>query len=139
MSCHRVEVASLVLKAALKHKLPTEIVEWPGGQAPVNDLELPVPPDVFKKLVGGRESIPLSTPFSLSAMASLPWGSLVTLRESDQGTQYPGYVVSGPAKYKKGEWYLPVLGRFPTETPIAEVRQAIAKWRVQGGFEPRTA
>jgi hypothetical protein len=139
LCCHRVEVASLVLKAARKHKAPTEIVEWPGGAAARHHLELSVPPDIFKKLLNGRTSIPLTKPFSLGAMGSLPWGSLVTLRERDQGTQYPGYVVSGPAKYKKGGWYLPVLGRFPTDTPAAEVRQAVAKWRLQMGFEPRKA
>ena len=91
--CHRVVVAGLVLKSAKSCNVPVNIVEWPGGEPDIAEVELHLPTDDFAKVRRGAASIRLKRPVALAEMAGLPWLSLVTVQTRDAspafGHAYP--------------------------------------------------
>lgn len=130
--CHRVEVADLLLVAARKHGLNVAIAEWPGGE-PV-ELELRVTGTAFQKVLRGGKSIPLGLEPDLARYGAIPWRSIVTVTDGDR--RLP--VATGPAKYSKAGWFLPV----PWDTanpnaPVSEVRHTMERFKDCPGYGTR--
>lgn len=75
--CHRVEVASLLLRAAAKRKVALTICEWPGG-LPVSRT-LAISGRNVERLHRGSKSISLGIRQPPAEVLRLPWGSIVRL------------------------------------------------------------
>jgi hypothetical protein len=119
LMCHRVVVAGLLLEAGRRRKLRMQVVEWPGGEPRFNCPEIQVPSKVFQGLLTDRMSIPLSRGLSLAEMVGLPWGSVVTVRPDISSTGDYAKFITGPARFKNGEWYLPVVDETDREASKA--------------------
>jgi hypothetical protein len=100
--CHRATVARLLLKAANRRRIRLSVVEWPGGEP--KTISLRASQRAIRELVPAGVRIPLDgiSNKDMPKLASLPWGSRVTLC-SDKGSIA---VISGPAKLGT-YWYLP--------------------------------
>lgn len=132
--CHRVVVARLVLEAAASQRLPVEIVEWPGGEPESKGIEIELPRAVFAKVGRGGASIPLEEPAPLAEIAGLPWLSLVSVYERENEEQPPFLVLSGPARYVKGKWQLPIHEDIREDMPFAEIPKYVKETRQRLGF-----
>lgn len=130
-ACHRDTVADLVLESAENRKERIEIIEWPGGQP--QQIDVTVPPAVFKALGKGRVSIPLEESPDLATFAGLPWGSVVTVRSGNQAMR----AISGPATCQPSGWALPVFFTFDADTDVAEIEEQSAELRRSWGLETR--
>jgi hypothetical protein len=129
--CHRHAVAGLVLKEAKKRAVPVEVVEWPGGDP--QGITLQVSPAIFSAVKRGRFTIPLSSvERGLARFAALPGGSVVQLVAEDDS----GYIVTGPARFTRGEW---VLNAWDFFSQIEKARQAGETWRQRLGLTARTS
>ncbi len=130
--CHRWVVAGLLLKAARRRKVPLQIVEWPGGEPQVVDLA--VTDVAAQKLLRGGRSIPLASKTTLAEFAGLPWGTVIQINSPN----YSFPVMTGPARYSGGKWYLPVPEAtadlaISTERLVHYAR----KWRKAMGLDAR--
>jgi hypothetical protein len=123
--CHRSHIARLVLDAATRRHVAIDVVEWPGG-APVFDVALTLPRSEFDKVRRGAKSIALPKTVRLERVAALPWYSSVLVKPDDQDAVPAWRVLSGPARYRKGSWYLPVYGVIEAE-PAAAARAEIER------------
>jgi hypothetical protein len=127
ISCHRSEVAELVLQAAQRHGESVEIVEWPGGEPKRIDLE--VPPGVYASVRKGRKTVPLGGTTNLAQIGGLSWGSIATVHS---GQKQPHRIV-GPAIWQTDKWSLPV---FPTNAGgLPEYEKEAARLRLSLGLE----
>ncbi len=134
-ACHRTTVARLVHEEAQRRGTSTAITEWPGGKPTLNGLDVTVATHVFKKLNSGRKSIPLGAlePARLAHMASVPWGSIVSVH-CDQDAQEPLRIVTAAARYRaKDGWFLPVLQTLSASS-IDSVPLVAAEWRRAKGI-----
>jgi hypothetical protein len=132
--CHRVTVSRLVLEAARRRKIPAQVVEWPGGDAQLDGLEALLSPQAFDKVFQGAKSIPLEQPVSLAEMAGMPWFSLVTLRRQGGDSDSFFRLLTGPARYKNGGWYLPIYEDIDPESSPEDIRQRVEELREEFGF-----
>lgn len=131
LACHRLTVADLLLAAARRRGTPIQVVEWPGGEPHVVDVK--VTPVEFAKLLRGRKSIMLGQDASGSGHAGVPWGSIAHVC----GGRDELRVLTGPAKYATGGWYLPVLSRTVGRDTAAVFAEEAGQLRQQLGLEPR--
>jgi hypothetical protein len=124
--CHRAKVARLLLNAADRRQIRLSVAEWPGGEP--KTISLSVSPRVIKSLVPNSVRIPLDgiSAKDLPKLASLPWGSRVTLR-SDKGSMA---VISGPAKLGT-RWYLPVIARSQATDMARKLKKTAERIRKQ--------
>lgn len=99
-NCHRRIVADLLLAAAKKDKTRLEVVEWPGHPPVHVELTLDEVPRTF------GANLRIGDEFPPEGIATLPMGSEVELYDGEDLVAVFG---SGPAKFKSGEWQLPVL------------------------------
>ena len=132
ISCHRHAVARLLLKAAARRGENIEVVEWPGGVP--QHVELETTPTILRAVGKGRMTIPVGDQLPLAVVAGLPWGSTATL--SADGERLHRLV--GPAKWKDGEWCLPVAWWYWTDpaASLAEYERHAGKSRRLFGMEP---
>jgi len=135
--CHRTVVARLLLEAAIKRTLATEVVEWPGSEPVANAIEMAVDEVVYKKLCSVANSLLLKEPVPLAEMAAIPWLSLVAAYNADNEEEGAALFLSGPARYKKAGWYLPVYEFIPLEMTDAEIPAYVRSLRERDGFAPR--
>jgi len=90
----------------------------------------------LKKLRGNRKSLPLSdkqiSRYGLGYLASLPWGSIATVRNGGESLA----LMVGPIKFKdnQGGWHLPVLERADSAD---ELQRDVRKFRDEAGLNPR--
>ncbi len=56
---------------------------------------------------------------NLAKLAALPWYSLLLVRPEDDDVVPTWRLVTGPARYRKTGWYLPVHGALDGQTPAA--------------------
>ena len=134
--CHRSEVARLVLEAAKKRKLALEVVEWPGGEPQAEPIQLELPLAEFERVWKGASSVLIGDAMPLAESGAIPWHSLLQVRPQGMEVYPPWRLITGPAKYKKAGWYLPVFGGYndePADVANAEQR----KLRQEYGYEPR--
>lgn len=134
-NCHRYAVSKLLLEAAQARSQPVDIVEWPGGEPSAEAIDLLLPGQLFDKVRRGAASVPLSEPVDLAAMAAVPWYSLLLVRPEDDDAQPTWRLVTGPARYKKSGWSLPVYGAFDDMSPDA-MRAEVMRAREDQGYQP---
>lgn len=134
--CHRVTVARLVLTAAKRRRILTQVVEWPGGEPLLEGFRLQLSPYALDKALRSGKTIPLEEPVRLAAMAGVPWCSVVDLRYQGGDDEEPFLRITGPARYKKGGWYLPIYEDIlDNELSLKEIRRKITNLRRNSGFE----
>lgn len=130
-NCHRVTVADLVLAAARRRGVALEIVEWPGGEPGLVQVDLS--PALFRRLRAGAKSIPLPSP---SGWAGIAWGSPVRARSELGGLDG----LTGPARYERGlGWYMPLLERIDGASGPDAARRESQRFRQDHGLMPRKA
>jgi len=137
LTCHRREVADLLLAHAKKVGLAVSVVEWPGGK-PV-ETQLEVDRQLFSAVMRGRKSIPFSIG-RLNDFAGLPWGSVVAVE--CEGGATTGYVMVGPARFAAsrsgaGFWYLPVIEPPEPGATAESLLEHAAQWRKTHGLDER--
>jgi hypothetical protein len=137
--CHRTTVARLALEAAARRRLHTQVVEWPGGEPRQENLHVQLSEDAFEKVRRGATSIPLEEPVSLAQMAAVPWYSVVAVSQKAQGKTPPFLLFTGPARYRKGGWYLPIYENIDPELSADDIRTHAQELRKRGGYEMRQA
>lgn len=136
-NCHRATVAGLVLAAAERRKLPIQIVEWPGGEPEEDGFTVDVPGPDYAKLSRGASTIPLGDPESLADVAAIQWYSeLFVVNADDEDAPY-FHLLTGPAKYKRNGWCLPILGDAGPDTTPEQVRQGVQEARNERGLNAR--
>ncbi len=134
IACHRCTVAGLVLKAARRRRVATEVVEWPGG-APKR-IELDVSAAHFAAVRKGRMTVPLGTSVDLATVAGLPWCSVATLHAGGETIRR----LVGPVVRIGGGWALPVLFFFfDPDATLNEYETEAVKLRKSWGLEPVTS
>jgi hypothetical protein len=132
--CHRVEVASLLLKEARKVGLQLELSEWPGElpasiRVKANDLQR-------RALHTEARYIPIGSVGSkLPFMSVLGWGSAIQFEMPEDSWT----VVTGPASVGKDRWRLEVVydGRFTGKAAAISARKR-AKSFLKIGYGPRS-
>lgn len=139
LTCHRCEIADLLLAHMSEIGRSVLVVEWPGGE-PV-EVQLEVDRKLFSAVMRGRKSIPFMSD-RLDDFAGLPWGSLVAV-ECEGGTT-TSYVAVGPARFAAssqgdGFWYLPVIESAEAGTSKETLLQHAVNWRRAHGLDQRQA
>jgi hypothetical protein len=102
ISCHRFDIADLVIGEAEKRGIAVTIQEWPGGEPTEVSLLLDEPER--KRVLAGAPSARIDGLLDLGFAASIAWGTKLTLRGSD-----PEPMLTGPVKRSGGRWVLPVI------------------------------
>lgn len=128
--CHRRTVARLVEKEGEKRKLRVTNLEWPGGDPEFH--ELPVSRELFAKAAQIRATVPL--PRGATELRALPWYSAVTFRSKEDKSCDPITIFTGPARFKKARWCLPVFEDVPDCSRL-EVMALARRWRKKYGYE----
>jgi hypothetical protein len=108
-SCHRVEVASLLLKEARKRGLQLEMAEWPG-ESPIS-IRVKASESQKRALANSARYIPVgSVDAKIPTLGALGWGSNVRFESADARWD----VVAGPAPVGNKQWRIQVFhnGRF---------------------------
>lgn len=132
IACHRTTVASLLLQAARRRASNLEVVEWPGGAPRHISLDLGENP--FRSLVAGGKTIPVDRSLDLADAASIPWGSIASLRRDGNIL----HRLIGPAIWKRSCWQLPIVWQAHDEEASQE--QSLSKavtLRQSTGWNPR--
>jgi hypothetical protein len=128
-SCHRVDVATLVLGAASRRDASISLVEWPG--TPPEPLSLAVNAEQLKKVAAGHlKSIVLPDHPVPARFGAIGWGSVLTLSAGDRSLS----CLVGPARFEVGKWVLPILH----EVGAAVTRQDSEVFRQRHGLGPRS-
>lgn len=121
----------LLLKAAERAGVPTEVVEWPGGER--SRIELDVSAELFAAVRKGRMTVPLGKSVDLAQVAGLPWCSVATLHAGGDTMRR----VVGPAVRYASGWALPVLFYFfDPDATLDEYEREAVKLRKSWGLEP---
>ena len=135
-NCHRREVSRLVLGAAKQRTLTLEVVEWPGGEPPAEPIELELPKAEFERAWKGAASVRIGKAMPLAEAGAIPWHSLLHVRPRGMKQFPPWRLITGPVRYKKTGWYLPVFGAYDDEpTNVANAEQL--ERRKEYGYEPQ--
>lgn len=131
--CHRVEVASLLLKAASKRNVSLSIGEWPGGQPQARSIQ--VSDLQAAKLNGGARNIVLGKRQPPVELMGLPWGSIVDLRSPSS----VGRVIADPAVYRGGKWLLPVPFGVDSSGTVRTLKKKTLRERHLSGLDSRSS
>ena len=121
IDCHRAFVAELLICEARRTKVPLEVVEWPGGDPEHFQAEIDEP--LFRAIAKGRNFLPHDS-LKPAVPTVLPYCSIIELYTSagDQSL----LVLTGPARFYKKTWVLPVLALWSTEDPGVSVERVLA-------------
>ena len=133
--CHRTMVADLVLRAARRRRRAAQIVEWPGDEPSRREIAVAVSAKDFAAVQRRRAAVPVGTPPRLSQIAGLPWGSVVRLMKTAGDSQEVVSVLSGPARYSRGQWQLPNFGVLDAGAAASAVERASRRLRKDRGLE----
>ena len=121
IDCHRASVAELLICEARRTKVPLEVVEWPGGDPKHLQAEIDEP--LFRAIAKGRNFVPHDS-LKPAVPTVLPYCSIIELYTSagDQSL----LVLTGPARFYKKTWVLPVLALWSTEDRGVSVERVLA-------------
>jgi hypothetical protein len=132
LSCHRFQVGTLLLKEAKRRGISLEVVEWPGGIRGM--IKEKTSTSIIKKIQNGQANYPLAKNIDLSKYGALSWGTLVTLSASTETYTF----ISGPVRYIKNNWSLPVVLSPVSEQNISNLRH-VATHYLEEDYGPRKA
>lgn len=133
-SCHRVEVATLLLKEARKRGLLLELSEWPG-ESPVS-IRVKANDSQRKALANDARYVPIGgVDGKLPSMAVLGWGSKVRFESQDESWT----VVTGPATIGRNQWRLEIVqdGMFTGRRAMTSARKR-GESLLRAGYGPRS-
>ncbi len=109
-SCHRVEVGTLLLKAAARRHIALTISEWPGS-APAS-VQIEGGPLQIKALKTAARYVPIAAAGrDPPPTAAIGWGSTITFSCDTQRWT----IVTGPAMVRSGYWRHEVIEVSPEE------------------------
>lgn len=132
--CHRHIVGNLILKEAKRRGKKVRVVEWPGGEPILQTVK--VSEDDYKKIEKGRKSIVI-TENRAKELAGLPWCTIAEIHAKGKESLY---AVTGPPKYEKEGWYLPLpWNKKSTGLTLDKVRHLARTALRKNGFEPHEA
>lgn len=129
--CHRVEVASLLLKTAAKRNVSLNVSEWPGGQPQLHTLQ--VSDLQADKLKRGARSIVLGKRQPPTDLIALPWGSLVHLKSPSSSVR----AIADPAVFRGGKWLLPIPFGIDDQPGASALRKKSLAERRRSGLDSR--
>jgi hypothetical protein len=101
--CHRVEVASLLLKVARQRNVNLSIAEWPGGDPKRVTYE--ITDQQAEEILHGHRSPSLGRRLPTVDLLALPWSSLVRFHSPHQSF----FALADAARFEGGQWKLPLL------------------------------
>jgi hypothetical protein len=131
-SCHRVTVASLLLKEARRRGIGLELAEWPGEKP--SFLSLNATEAQREALERDATYIPIGpADQGLSPLLKLGWASCVTLKHRGGDD----VIVTGPAYVKAGVWKLEVLELVPSGSSAIKRARSAAERFLRSGYGPR--
>ncbi|MBS0416314.1 MAG: hypothetical protein JSR66_01285 [Proteobacteria bacterium] len=131
--CHRVTVATLLLKAARRRGRRLQITEWPGGDVGSTDLKVGAP--ALAAVLRGAAYVPLAPVGGrVPPAVTLPWGSRVRLRAGAEAA----VIVTGPAYVRKGYWALEVVEVFQGKAAESTAEER-ARQLLRVGYRPRSS
>jgi hypothetical protein len=131
-SCHRVEVASLLLNTAVKRKVSLTMVEWPGGQPTLRTVR--IADRAAQAIRRGTRHAPLGTRQPAPDLLGLPWGSIVQLKAPDFSCR----AIADPPVYRGGQWLLPIpFGVADQRSDIRSLKKETRWERRLSGLEVR--
>jgi hypothetical protein len=120
ISCHRDDVAKLVLAEARRRGIALVVEEWPGGQPA--DILLTLDEVEFRRVASGAKSIRIGNQLPLGAAASVAWGSPLKLND---GNHEP--LLTGRVEWSSRGWALRVF----------HTAESTEVFRKEYGFLPR--
>lgn len=106
--CHRMSVASLLLKEARKRNLDIEVVEWPGG-TPKQQLKSDTSDSIIKALRRSKKSFPLGHSPPSVQWLGFAHGSILKCRSKNDRKNDSLLITVDPALRTRSGWYLPVV------------------------------
>jgi hypothetical protein len=132
--CHRVEVASLLLKAAAKRNVSLTIAEWPGGKPKSQTVEIT---DLdAQKAQGGARNVALGTRQPPADLLGLPWGSIVHLKSPNCSFK----AIADPPVHRGRRWLLPIpFGIADQRLDGSALRKKTIRERRLSGLDARTS
>lgn len=139
-SCHRSEVARLLLGEASRLGLALEVVEWPGEPPSIVEGEVPVSHAVVRRLREAGKALPTLT--LAKERPALPWlclgwGSVLMVRTLD-GSLTP--LIVGPARCGAAGWFVNLLARpLPPGTSLAAAAAIGQQLAAAQGFGLRSS
>ena len=128
--CHRRTVAGLVEKEGEKRKLTVTNLEWPGGDPEFHELS--VSRELFTKAAQIRATVPL--PKGATQLRALPWYSAVKFHSKEDNSREPILIFTGPARFTKEGWCLPVFEEV-NGCSRREVMAQARRYRKRYGYE----
>lgn len=130
IGCHRRTVANLLSKEGKKRGIAVTNIEWPGNDP--ENIELELPREMFAKAAQDRVYVPL--PRSAAEVRALPWYSVVSFRLKEDKSRPPIVIFTGPARFVKGAWCLPVLENVEEGTAKRECLEIARQLREDKGY-----
>jgi hypothetical protein len=130
IGCHRRTVARLVREAGEDRGIHVCHVEWPGGEPVYIDIE--VSREIYAKAEQDRARVPL--PRDSASLRTLPWYSVVSLRSKADKQRPPIQFFTGPARFLKGTWCLPVWENGWDSMGKSAALEQAKKWRARHGY-----
>jgi hypothetical protein len=129
--CHRVEVGSLLLKAARRRNIDLTVAEWPGGTP--RSIRHALTASEADRVLRGASSVRLGRGFPATQLLSLPWNSSIHFCSP----KHSFWALADPACYKADQWCLPLpFGVEENRTPTALRKQGLRDRR-DWKLEPR--
>lgn len=125
--CHRVEVASLLLKAARQRNVDLTIAEWPGGNPKRITHEL-TDHEAEKILHDNLRNLPLGRRLPSAEILALPWSSPVRFHAPHRSF----YALADAARFEAKQWKLPLVEDAQTGTRETLARKAARDRRTFG-------
>lgn len=133
-SCHRVTVASLLLKLAAKRNVSLTITEWPGGRP--RSPSVRVSDTTASKVINGARSVDLGRQQPVADILGLPWGSVIRLRSPSFRCQ----AIADPPIFQAGKWLLPLpFGATTDGNDSKALKRTTLRERFLSGLNARTS
>ena len=101
-SCHRVVVASALLKVARQRNVDLTISEWPGGAS--RQISREITDSQAESILRGRRSLPLGRRLPAIELLGLPWDSIVQFHSPAHSFR----ALADAARFTGGQWLLPI-------------------------------
>jgi hypothetical protein len=130
--CHRVAVATLLLKLAARRNVALTIAEWPGGE--VKTIAVPVNNEQAVKVRAGAANINLGPRRPSAALLAMPWRSVAQLKAAD----FSARAIVDPPIFRGDRWLLPLPFFLASERATLDgIKKRSRTERRRSGLDPR--